>query len=121
MPETNNFIEKREFPRVRAKVPVKYRLVGHQEAIESIFERRKDEQSSQTGDISLGGMYLPGEPSLSVGTLLRMEIHLPNAPNKLPAFAEVVWTNGTGGGIQFLSMKENDKESLQSYLEKTSS
>ncbi len=120
-PDANMFIEKRIFPRVSIKIPVKYRLIEDQKELDSVFERRKREQSTSTMDVSLGGLYIVAEQVLKVGSILRLDISIPNHPVLISAFAEVVWANETGGGLHFLAMREDDVESLKSYLTKSGS
>jgi c-di-GMP-binding flagellar brake protein YcgR len=120
MPEANIFIEKRIHPRVSAKIPVKYRVIEDQKEIETVFERRKKEQSTRTMDVSLGGLYIVAEQALNVGSILRLDISIPTHSNLISAFAEVIWANETGGGLHFLAMKEDDVESLKAYLQQVS-
>ena len=116
MPDANMFMEKRIHPRVSVKIPVKYRVIEDQKEIETVFERKKREQTSQTMDVSLGGLYLVSEQLMNVGSILRLDISIPNCPRMVSAFAEVVWSNETGGGLHFLAMKEEDVDSLKNYL-----
>jgi c-di-GMP-binding flagellar brake protein YcgR len=118
-PDANMFVEKRIHPRVSIKIPVKYRLIEDQKELDSVFERRKREQSSSTMDVSLGGLYIVAEQILKVGCILRLDISVPNRPSLISAFAEVVWSNETGGGLHFLAMREDDVESLKAYLTKS--
>jgi len=113
------FLEKRVHPRVSVKIPVKYRVIEDQKEIETVFERKKREQSSQTMDVSLGGLYLVADQVLNVGSILRLDITLPQNSHLISAFAEVVWSNETGGGLHFLAMKEEDVDSLKNYLSQT--
>jgi c-di-GMP-binding flagellar brake protein YcgR len=120
MPEANMFVEKRVHPRVSIKIPVKYRIIEDQKELETVFERRKREQTTRTMDVSLGGLYIVAEQVLNVGSILRLDISLPERPALVSAFAEVVWANETGGGLHFLAMKEDDVEFLKNYLNKVS-
>ncbi len=113
------FLEKRVHPRVSVKIPVKYRVIEDQKEIETVFERKKREQTSQTMDVSLGGLYLVADQVLNVGSILRLDITLPEISHVISAFAEVVWSNETGGGLHFLAMKEEDVDSLKNYLNQT--
>jgi c-di-GMP-binding flagellar brake protein YcgR len=119
MPDANMFLEKRVHPRVSVKIPVKYRVIEDQKEIETVFERKKREQTSQTMDVSLGGLYLVADQVLNVGSILRLDITLPEISHVISAFAEVVWSNETGGGLHFLAMKEEDVDSLKNYLNQT--
>jgi c-di-GMP-binding flagellar brake protein YcgR len=119
MPDANMFVEKRIHPRVSVKIPVKYRVIEDQKELETVFERKKKEQTTRTMDVSLGGLYIVADQILSVGSILRLDVSLPGKSALISAFAEVVWSNETGGGLHFLAMKEDDVESLKSYLSKT--
>ena len=119
MPEANLFLEKRAYPRISVKIPVKYRLIEDQNEIKTILERRKSEQTAHTMDVSLGGMYLVTVHSLSVGVLLRIEFMFHGKTKPLTAMAEVVWSNETGAGLRFLTMKEQDTDELKRYLDES--
>lgn len=114
-------MEKRVYPRVSVKMPVKYRVIEDQKEIDSVFERKKKEQTSRTMDLSLGGLYLVADQTLAVGSILRLDISIPSQSSLISAFAEVVWSNETGGGLHFLAMKEEDVESLKNYINQISS
>ncbi len=120
MPEANMFMEKRIHPRVSVKIPVKYRVIEDQKELETVFERKKKEQTTRTMDVSLGGLYIVADQILNVGSILRLDISLPEKSTLISAFAEVVWANETGGGLHFLAMKEDDVEFLKNYLIKNS-
>ena len=116
MPEANMFMEKRIHPRVSIKIPVKYRVIEDQKELETVFERKKREQTTRTMDVSLGGLYIVADQILNIGSILRLDISFPEKSSLISAFAEVVWANETGGGLHFLAMKEDDAESLKTYL-----
>ncbi len=120
MPEANMFMEKRIHPRVSVKIPVKYRVIEDQKELETVFERKKKEQTTRTMDVSLGGLYIVADQILNVGSILRLDVSLPEKSALISAFAEVVWANETGGGLHFLAMKEDDVEFLKNYLTKNS-
>lgn len=121
MPDANMFVEKRVHPRVSVKIPVKYRIIEDQKELETVFERKKKEQTTRTMDVSLGGLYIVAEQVLNIGSILRLDISLPVKTSIISAFAEVVWANETGGGLHFLAMKEDDVETLKVYLTQASS
>jgi c-di-GMP-binding flagellar brake protein YcgR len=118
MPDANMFVEKRIHPRISVKIPVKYRIIEDQKELETVFERKKKEQTTRTMDVSLGGLYIVADQVLNVGSILRLDISLPEKSSLISAFAEVVWANETGGGLHFLAMKEDDVEFLKNYLTK---
>jgi|SRR5581483_11177458 len=120
MPDANMFVEKRVHPRISVKIPVKFRVIEDQKEIETVFERRKKEQTTKTMDVSLGGLYIVADQLLNLGSILRLDISVPQKESLISAFAEVVWANDTGGGLHFLAMKEEDVEFLKNYLNKVS-
>jgi hypothetical protein len=121
MPEASLFAEKRVFPRFAIKIPIKYRVIEDQTEIKSILERGKKDQRAETADVSLSGLYVVAEQALIVKSLLRVDMSLNGDGSSITAFAEVVWANETGGGLRFLTMKDEDSEKLKPYLEKISS
>ena len=71
-------------------------------------------------DISLGGMYIQAEHALEVGSILRLYIPLGNDGQVLAPIAEVVWAHDKGGGLRFVSLREEEKERLRAFLEDVS-
>ncbi len=119
MPEANLFVEKRAYPRVPVKLPVKYRLVDDMAGIQSILEMRKTETNTNTHDISLGGMYIVSDQKLTVGNILHLDITLPGKAKRLAAFGEVVWSKDSGAGLRFMMIKSEDLEALKSFMDET--
>lgn len=120
MIEANIFTEKRANPRVVVKLPVKYRMLEDKTEIKSIVQMKNKDQSGQTIDVSLGGMYIVSEKALDVGVMLRIDISLQDHKKPITAFAEVVWANETGGGLRFLTIKDEDIASLRAFLDNMS-
>lgn len=120
MTESYLLKERRVHPRIAAKVPLEFKVLDDQEEIKNIHEKRKKEKNSQAMDVSLGGIFIMSDQPLREGNILNLEIAIPGAPDKLKAIVEVVWSNETGGGIQFLAMAEPDVEALKAYLDKVS-
>jgi c-di-GMP-binding flagellar brake protein YcgR len=118
MPEANMFLEKRVHPRVPVKIAVKYRVIEEQKEIESVFERKNRDKTSQTLDISLGGLYIVADQVIAAGSILRLDIEIPNHPSMISAFAEVAWSNESGLGLHFLAMKDTDVDVMKDYLDK---
>src|ERR1035438_6510914 len=98
MPEANMYLEKRVHPRVPVKIAVKYRVIEEQKEIESVFERKNRDKTSQTLDISLGGLYIVADQIIAAGSILRLDIEIPSHPSMISAFAEVAWSNESGLG-----------------------
>jgi c-di-GMP-binding flagellar brake protein YcgR len=121
MPKAYLLKERRVYPRISVKVPVVYWLLEDLDEIKSILERKEKEKKRSTLNISLGGMCLLADEPLKDGNILSLEIDVPDAPKKMKAIAEVVWSNETGGGIHFLTMNDEDMNALKDYLDKLSS
>jgi len=121
MPEGSMFMERRRYPRVTVEIPVKYRLIDDQKELASVFERKKRDTHTRSLDLSLGGIYITADQQLKIGNILRLEIAVPEPNTLLSAFAEVIWSNDTGGGLHFLAMKDEDSQSLKAYIEKLTS
>jgi hypothetical protein len=121
VPEAYLLKERRVYPRISLKIPVVFRVLDDQEEIKSVIELRKKEKHGHTMDVSLGGLCIVTDQPLREGSILSLEITIPDVPKALKAMAEVVWSSESGGGIRFLTMDENDMETLKSYLSKASS
>jgi c-di-GMP-binding flagellar brake protein YcgR len=116
MPEADIVIDKRVHPRVSLKMHVKYLVLNNKKEYTTILDRQKEERISHSVDVSLGGMYLVADHTLPVGSNLRMNIYLPDHSHTIGAYAEVVWSNATGGGLQFEAIKDEDVERLRECL-----
>jgi hypothetical protein len=113
--------ERRVHPRISVKVPVDFRILVDPEEINNTYDWRKSIKHRNTMDVSLGGIFIVTDQPLKERNLLSLEITIPETKEKLSAMAEVVWTSESGGGIQFLAMKEEDMKTLTAYLAKASS
>jgi hypothetical protein len=120
MIEANIFLEKRTSPRISLKIPIKFQSIDDRKEIKNLFDRHKKDQTAQTIDISLSGMYIMTDHALNTGSILRIDILIRDLKSALTTFAEVVWANETGGGLRFLTMKDEDREILRNYLDKLS-
>ena len=117
MPDANLYIEKRAFPRYTGILDIKYRLIEDEIEIKSVLERRNQKLDTSTQDISLGGMYLTSKERLNSRSILSVEITLPKDASHVSVFAEVVWTNATGAGLRFITIREEDLQRLKAYFE----
>lgn len=121
MPEAYLQKEKRVDPRISIKIPVIFRVIDDQEEIETLFERKRKEKHTHTLNISLGGMSIVAGEALKDQSILSLDILISGSEKILKAIAEVVWSNEMGGGIRFLTMNEDDIETLKDYLDKAAS
>jgi c-di-GMP-binding flagellar brake protein YcgR len=110
----NTYEEKRKHRRTKAFVPVKISsLAGGAVSVLG---------SSETGDISEGGISsrLPGFVQMAKRLVLEMDIPGITAPAR--AIAKVAWIekdpsgNGYRVGLQFLDADRKDRENLRSYI-----
>jgi len=72
--------ERRKHPRVSNRFIVSYRLLQEQDKVET----------SQTKNLSFGGMMLTTNHKFEPGTTLALEIRLPFAPNPITVIAKVL-------------------------------
>ena len=116
MLEAKLFVENRMYPRILTKISAGYRVISEQKEIELVLIRRKRE-TARTKDISLGGLYILANHGLKVGQVLRLYISLQTNSKIISPIAEVVWTNGKGGGLRFISLRKEEKDLLGEYLD----
>jgi hypothetical protein len=116
MPNAIMFHEKRTLPRVSLSIPVTYRVIEDPMEIEKVFNRRKFQETNMALNVSVGGLYLVGEEPFHLGSVLRLDISLPEISRTIVTFAEVVWANSAGAGLQFETMKVSDARMLKDYL-----
>jgi hypothetical protein len=96
-------------------------------------ERRKDERvplvldvrweslsgkhSARLRDMSLGGCYVETMDQVTVGELIRFEVHLPTG-RWMPLIGEVVYhLPAMGFGLRFRTMTETQREVVESLLD----
>ena len=116
MPKPNNFDDKRKNgPRIRAKVPVRYWEIRDEEA-EILFEGDQEAQVSYSMNLGTGGLYLFLKERVKVERLLRLHLFLPSTPEFLSVLARVVWVDNFGAGLCFEKIKAKDHAVLKEYL-----
>jgi len=120
MGDAQVYREKRVYPRVEVSLRVKYKLIEDPKELGTILKDGKKDMDAQTMDISLSGMYIVSDKPLKKGNLIRIDIPIDAKGTTLPTFAEVMWAVGPKSGLQFLSMKEEDAETLKAYLDSLS-
>lgn len=96
--------ERRQFPRIKARVPVEIHLDGNTSPIRGA-----------TTDLSLCGCYIETIFPFPVGTNLDLKLQIGTT---LPVDATVVTCDPqVGNGIKFTKMLPEDRQALQAYLE----
>jgi c-di-GMP-binding flagellar brake protein YcgR len=118
MTDSNMFIERRAHPRVSLKIPVQFHLIDGDKEIESLVDRKKTAKSGISLDMSLGGIQLSSDTTLKLGHIMRVDFSVPNHHSLISAFAEVIWSNQSGAGLHFLTMKDSDFEVLKNFINK---
>ena len=95
------------------------------------FKVREDDQASSgevlfdTINVSAGGAFLRSELLLEVGIEVEVTFTLPNSDKTLSTKARVAWvTRGSAGkrepgmGIEFTELTEEDKEMIESLIQR---
>jgi len=103
--------ERRRFVRVKGLEEVKY----------TIKNSGQNPRSIKVKDMSLIGINLYADTGLEKGTVLELELKLPNDPNIINLDAEVLWqlpyhNNKFATGIRFKYKDEQIKKRLSDYI-----
>lgn len=91
--------------------------------IEVLFEGKK--QTSQTRNISLGGLYLESPTPLPIGTTVQLRFQLPTQPEPVEVAGDVRWVvkkgagDASGIGIRFQGLRARDVWALNRYFQST--
>jgi len=71
-----------------------------------------------TQDISEGGLFLKTENPPFVGTIMKLEISLPDVPKLVLLKGDVIWRHdGKGCGIRFLRITKEQRKVLRTFIE----
>jgi c-di-GMP-binding flagellar brake protein YcgR len=122
MPSGELFSERRMFKRINTKVSVTYKVVSQAAEIESI---KKETQRSitETINLSVGGIQLIDSIQLKPDMILRLEFRPQNNSAPIVTFAEVRWCAKDDDiskyrtGLEFLVLKDEDKNALQKIID----
>ncbi len=93
-------------------------------AVEVFFEGKK--QTSQTENISLGGLYLDSPTSLPIGTTVQLRFELPTQPEPVEVTGDVRWVvkkgsgEQSGIGIRFQGLRARDVWALNRFFQSAS-
>ncbi len=117
MPEANISFNKRAYPRVPAHIPVSFLVMKEHKEIKDIRELIEKTKTVQSLDASLGGMKFEGGTGLEKGDILTLRLTVPTKTTPISAFAEVAWVRNDGVGVHFITMKDEDLQSLDLYLQ----
>jgi type IV pilus assembly protein PilZ len=97
--------ERREFLRIPVTTKVKF-TDGNQEQI--LF----------TDDLSEGGLFLKSDNPPFKGTVLDLEISIPNVDQLIQLKGEVAWRQeGRGCGVRFVRITQAQKKLIKGFIE----
>ncbi len=109
-------VERRQKPRMKVAMPVRYR--GIRQAENSIV-------SAIARDLSSGGIRLLVDEFLSVFTRLVVEISVPSTKRPVRAVSKVAWIRKRPHGeqyevgMQFVDVAEEDKTNIFDFVERS--
>ena len=113
MKEVEPMTEKRQSPRVKASIPVRYKLL------------RQGVEDMGTGsicDISEGGFRFTANNFLSTAGRLIVELDIPEVAEPIKAVSQVAWIQQAKGngqchvGSRFMEITEKDRELITRYV-----
>jgi hypothetical protein len=85
---------RREFPRVSSNCLVDFRILAE----DSRFEQMRNQSKGLLQNISGGGVCVRVPVAPAVGSMLTLNIRLPNQPTAILALGKVCWTAKTSEG-----------------------
>jgi uncharacterized protein (TIGR02266 family) len=89
--------------------------------VEVLFEGKR--QTSQTRNLSLGGLYLESAAPLPIGTTVQLRFQLPTQPEPVEVAGDVRWVvkrgpgDSSGIGIRFQGLRARDVWALNRYFQ----
>ncbi len=108
--------ERRKFPRLSLSADVKY----------SLIKLNSSQEAVSTKNISAVGICIVVYEDLRIGSILTLNIYLPDSDAPLSAKGRVIWKSefkvGFGSkprfdvGVEFLELDEKDKERIFQYV-----
>jgi c-di-GMP-binding flagellar brake protein YcgR len=111
--------EKRKFARLSIKVPIRWKIVTPD-------SETVDPKLDITRDISRGGICFKARNDIKAGTVLHLEIKLPNQ-KIINAQGRVVWSKDLSIerlqkevefdiGVEFLEIRDTDREEINKFV-----
>jgi len=115
MDEASLGTEKRQAPRVKTSIPVRYREIDGADGTSV---------GTLTADMSTGGLRLGTNKFLSVASRLLLHLDIPTLAKPIEAVSQVAWVQkaneGEGFsyhvGNQFMEITGRDQELIMTYL-----
>jgi uncharacterized protein (TIGR02266 family) len=103
-------LERRRFERAPISAQVEYELTNSSSGPSRV---RKN-----MANISTGGLFIATEEPIRAGTRMVVRFELPNK-HRVIAVSRVCYTRkgqGQGLGVEFLSLDDEDREEIESYI-----
>lgn len=122
MPEGEIFIERRRHKRIDKKFKVNYKLISLPNEVQNI-KAEAYKREAESANISVGGIQLISNYELQMEQIIRVEFVLEGKAEPVITFAEVRWcakdinSNKYRTGIEFLVLKEEDKDFISKLVE----
>lgn len=100
--------------------PIELKLRYKSASVDEFAER-------ESGDLSLGGIFIKSDEPLAIGTLLKFEVQLSDETSIISGVGRVVWNRPpeaagegapTGMGIKFVKMDDASRALLEALIEK---
>lgn len=100
--------------------PIELKLRYKSASVDEFAER-------ESGDLSVGGIFIKSEEPLPIGTLLKFEVQLSDETSIIAGVGRVVWNRSaeassedapTGMGIKFVKMDDESRARLEALIER---
>ncbi|HET9532527.1 MAG TPA: PilZ domain-containing protein [Blastocatellia bacterium] len=106
--KTSAQLERRRFERAPIVAQVEYELTNSSSGPSRV---RKN-----MANISIGGLFITTEEPIRAGTRMVVRFELPNK-HRVIAVSRVCYARkGVGLGVEFLSLDEEDREEIETYI-----
>lgn len=117
--------DKRRHPRLKIAIPVRYKVINQNEEVQALLEHKRVTQEGSSRDISADGLFMVGEQRLTMGDIIKIEVHLPESEIPIHAFSEVVWSADSGlppgrhgSGLYFMALRDEDQQRMRQYVDR---
>ena len=103
-------LERRRFDRAPITTQVEFELTNSSSGPSRI--RR------HTANVSTGGLFINTQEPIRPGTRMVVRFELPNNKHRVIAISRVSYVRrGTGLGVEFLGLDDEDREEIEAYIE----
>jgi len=102
-------LERRRFERAPISTQVEFELTNSSSGPSRVRKHM--------ANISTGGLFISTEEPIRVGTRMVVRFELPNSKHRVIAVSRVSYVRkGVGLGVEFLSLDDEDREEIESYI-----